>query len=419
MILLTKNKKVPSEITFEEKPVFVEVTKIEVKNYPVNLRGYGVIKPISVTSLASEVNGIATFINPALKSGGIISAGEILLTIDDLNYSVELCKAEVNVEQLKSLIEKTKKQQCIDVRRINTLEKNKTIEYLRFEQRKKLFKEHKVGTKFEVDSLEKAYNLACDSLDQLLKIVSLYPIQINEAKNKLRSAEASLSLSKVNLEKCHISSPFSCRVKSSSIQVGEFVSVAQEIAVLADDSILEIEVSIDSNDIRQWVQFDTKNTSNKAWFGQPKPVDCEVTWGKNASSHKWIGKLDRIAGTDQNSQTIRVVVRVDTSTIIESENLSPLVEGMFCTVNIPGRLMKNVYRLPKQAVNFENKVYICNEDNRLKTVMVNVVRIEGKYVFVDKGINPTNRVIKTHLVDPLENTLLKVDGEELQKATDT
>ena len=70
--------------------------------------------------------------------------------------------------------------------------------------------------------------------------------------------------------------------------------------------------------------------------------------------------------------------------------------------------MNNVYQLPRQAVNFENKTYLADADNRLKTVAVTVERVEGEYVYVGRGLNPGDKVIVTRLIDPLENALLDV-----------
>jgi hypothetical protein len=92
----------------------------------------------------------------------------------------------------------------------------------------------------------------------------------------------------------------------------------------------------------------------------------------------------------------------------KGKQILPLVEGMFCTVDIPGWTMRDVYRLPRQAVSFENKVYLVNANNRLETADVRVERIEGDYVYIGQGLNPGDTVILTRLIDPLENTLLEI-----------
>ena len=70
--------------------------------------------------------------------------------------------------------------------------------------------------------------------------------------------------------------------------------------------------------------------------------------------------------------------------------------------------MHDVYRLPRQAVSFENKAYLVDADSRLKTIDVTVARIEGEHVYVDQGLNPGDEVILTRLIDPLEKALLEV-----------
>jgi hypothetical protein len=112
---------------------------------------------------------------------------------------------------------------------------------------------------------------------------------------------------------------------------------------------------------------------------------------------------------DQRTRTLTVAVRVSAEAAMSQDDRSlPLVEGMFCTVEIPGRLMQRVYRLPRQAVNFENKAYLVDGNGRLKTVAVSVERIEGEYVYVRQGLNPDDSVIVTRLIDPLENALLDI-----------
>jgi hypothetical protein len=101
-------------------------------------------------------------------------------------------------------------------------------------------------------------------------------------------------------------------------------------------------------------------------------------------------------------------VRFDAETALKKSPQSlPLVEGMFCSVKIPGRTLHNVFRLPRHAVSFENTVYIA-VDNRLKTVRVNVARVDGENAYVAGGINIGDMVVTTRLIDPLENALLEI-----------
>ena len=68
----------------------------------------------------------------------------------------------------------------------------------------------------------------------------------------------------------------------------------------------------------------------------------------------WQGRLARIVGFEQQTRTLTIAVRVDGAAAQSNAtgNL-PLVEGMFCQVDIPGRVLRGVYRVPRWAVSYD------------------------------------------------------------------
>jgi hypothetical protein len=112
---------------------------------------------------------------------------------------------------------------------------------------------------------------------------------------------------------------------------------------------------------------------------------------------------------NKETRTVTVAVRISAAEAVSgAPERIPLVEGMFCRVEIPGKIMSGVMALPRWAVSFENTVYVVR-DSRLKTVGVRVVRIQGDRVFIAEGLNEGEQVIVTRLVDPLENSLVEVN----------
>jgi RND family efflux transporter MFP subunit len=260
-----------------------------------------------------------------------------------------------------------------------------------------------------VDQAERSYNSALDQADQMEQAVSLYPLQIKEAESSLVSAKARLAVAAANLSRATVKVPFDARIKMVAIETGQFVSAGQHVLTLADDSLLEIQVPLDSRDARKWLRFKapSKDSAPTAWFAGLQPVACTIRWTEDKNGSRWTGTLHRIVKFDQQTRTLTVAVRISGEAAGNNGSSTlPLVEGMFCQVDIPGQIMKQVVRLPRQAVSFENKAYLATAENRLKTVAVTVARIEGEHVYVSQGIDPGDRVIVTRLIDPLENSLL-------------
>jgi RND family efflux transporter MFP subunit len=367
MVMLTRLKKPPAEAENSERSLRVETIQIKKEDIQVVIPGYGEVKALTVVPISPEVSGRIVDIHPRLKIGEIIPKGEVLFKIDPKDYLTVL---KTNGKRLKIL------------KRSHELAKK---EYQRILV---LFKKDNVVALSGLEAAEKTMLAAADLENQIIQV--------------LETAEN-------NLERCEVRAPFNARIKSVSLEKGQYVTPGQNVITLSDDSVLEIQVPLDSRDARRWLRFnrDEKN-GNTTWFSNVEQVPCKISWTENNDGQAWDGRLHRIVKFDQQTRTLIVALRFDAKTALKKSPRSlPLVEGMFCSVKIPGRTLYNVFRLPRQAVSFENTVHIAVK-NRLKTLPVNVVRVDDENAYVAGGINAGDMVVTTRLIDPLENALLEI-----------
>jgi RND family efflux transporter MFP subunit len=406
---LANMKKKPAELAFQEPSLQVEAQAAEFQEVPVSLNGYGEVKTLNVVSISSEVSGTVLDIHPRLEAGEIISKGDLIFKIDTRDYEAALKETSATVKQLENSILSLQKQYEIDQVRLTSLQRNAELAKKQFERLQTLFEENSVGTQSNVDAAEQSYISVMDQATQMARTVELYPIQIQESRSSLDSARARFGTARANLERCEVRAPFDGRLKSVSIEKGQFVSAGREVVTLADDSVLEIEVSLDSREADQWLRFDgAGNAATAAWFGNLKQVDCKVRWTEATSDTHWKGTLHRVVDFDANTRTLTVAIRIlAENTATENPGSLPLVEGMFCSVEIPGRSLNNVVKLPRWAVSYENTVYM-SVDGRLKTVPVEVARLDSDHAYVSGGIETGDLVVTTRLVSPLENSLLTI-----------
>ena len=370
MKILARMKVPPAEAKNGERPLRVETRQVKQEDIPVFITGYGEVKTFNVVPIAPEVSGKIIKIHPRLEAGEIISKGDVLFKIDPTDYMTA---------------RKTGRKRLIILERSHELAKKE------YERVRKLFENNSIGTLVGVEAAEKAMLSAYDLINQVAQV--------------LETAET-------NLERCEVRTPFNARVKSVSLEKDQYVTPGQNVVTLADDSVLEIQVPLDSRDARDWLRFNGEKSDGKtAWFVGLEQVLCKIHWTENNNGRTWDGRLHRVVKFDQQTRTLTVAVRVYAETAMKKNPQSlPLVEGMFCSVKIPGRTMNNVFRLPRQAVSFENRVNLAI-NNRLKTVPVNVARIEGENAYVYEGLKPGDMVVTTRLSDPLENALLEITNK--------
>ncbi len=405
MIVLAKMKKPPVEVAIAEQTLRVDTLLAKSEDILVKITGFGQVQVVNKVSLSTEVPGRVVAIHPRLEEGEIIKKGEILFKIDPSDYLTTLDGARADMERVKSQIELVNKQLELDRERLKTLERNKNLAKADYERQHKLFFKENIGSLSDVEKLEQAYNAVFDQAAQMAKAVDLYPMQISESKNSLIAAESRLAAAKKNLLRCEVKAPFIGRLASVSVETGQYVAPGQKILVFADDSSLEIPVSVDSVEAKKWLRF--KPGQAAGWLQQIEPVECEIRWTED-DTIVWKGRLHRAIRFDPATRTLIVAVRLDKgNNELLSQGQLPLVEGMFCSVTIPGRMMEGVYRLPRWAVSYKNTLYLAH-DNRLKTSNVNVVKTVGEETFVSDGLHDGDQVIITRLVDPLENSKLEI-----------
>ena len=412
MFTLASLKKPPGVVVQQEPEIRVRVTTVAPEDVPVVISGFGEVRPLKTVVIAAEVTGRVIQVHPRLVVGEVISAGAELFQIDDRDYRAAFQEADAAAAQWATAIERLKKQLTIDRQRLQTLERSRELSRSEFQRLKKLYEDDMVGTRSGVEAAERAYNAAVDQAAQLAQAVALYPLQIREAENSLAAAHARREAAAVRLERCRVAAPFRGRVRQATIEAGQYVSPGQQVLTLADDSILEIRVPLDSRDAQRWLPFGTPEKASDAWFGSLPALACTLRWTEAPATHFWRGTLDRVVAFDPQTRTVEVAVRVAAADAIRGggNGQLPLVEGMFCQVEIPGRILAGVFRLPRHVVSFENTVYVA-EGNRLRTVDVTVARTQGEEALISEGLQAGQQVIVTRLVDPLENSLLTIETD--------
>lgn len=407
-------KKPPAAAEQSEHSLRVITMLMEPRTVPVRLVENGVAHARDVVAIAPDVSGSVVNVHPKLELGEIVPKGEVLFEIDPRNYDAAVAVAEAEKSRLAATVNRIKTQWANDRERLKTLERSRDLAEAEFRRLKQLFEDDEVGTRSGVEGAERQYNAAHDAVDQMQQMLSIYPITINETESMLEAAIASAEKSQADLARTKVEAPFDARVLQVSIEEGTFVGPGAPVVTLADDSILELSVALDSSDVRQWLPF-TENSAptETAWFGSLEPVDCVVKWTESKEEHQWRGQLHRVERYEQDTRKVAVAVRVtaeDATRPLRGE--MPLVDGMFCEVVIPGKDMVGVYELPQWAVSYdgsvdEGDVYL-SVDNRLKTTRVRVVRRDEESVYVSDGIAPGDVAVVTRLINPLENSLLEV-----------
>lgn len=373
-ISLKKMKKAPPQVVHKERPIKVEVEIVQKENVAVQISGNGELKSVRTLDMAAEVSGRIVTLHENLAVGRIIKKGELLFAIDESDY-----QADYQMNRA----------------RLDILKRDKVLANKEFERISTLFAKNRVGTEAGVEGAEKNANSVSDRL-----------AQVEQAMKRARN----------NLARCRLYAPYTCRIVTKNIEIGQYVTPGKMLLSLADDSMLEMTVAVDSRDALQWLEFDATGDreSGGGWFAPVKRVAVQLHWTE-APAVSIEAVLDRVGLFNARTRSVELIIQLDTE---KGERLAagfPLVAGMFCSVEIPGKVMTDVISLPRWAVSFDKNVYVV-KNNRLVTTPVQLARIQGGRAYVSDGLLPGDTVITTRLANPLEQALVEVvDGSRGDK----
>jgi RND family efflux transporter MFP subunit len=418
---LAARRKPPVQAEIAERAIRVDVMSVRHEDVPVWISGYGEARARDEVALSPEVSGRVESVHPRLEVGEVIPTGEPLFTIDNRDYRARVSEAQANVAQWTATIDRLQKQFATDKERLPSYASTRDLAKRDYERALSLFKDQNIESESFVGDREAEYNQAQDAYNQFAQTIELYPLRIEEARSSLAAAQAALDRAQSELDRTVVAAPFDARLKEVDIESGEWVTPGTRVLTLADDSTLQIAVPLNSQDVSNWIQFESETgKQNRAWFRDVKPVPVEVAWSEGLSTNVWQGTLDRVVRYDEETRTVTVMVSVTGAEARTPRAGSlPLVEGMFCRIRIPGKTATSVVRLPAESVGFDadasgmRTVYLAAPDKetaevRLATRKVKESHADGQFVYVSEGLEDGEQVVVTRLVNPLERTLLNV-----------
>ncbi len=328
----------------------------EASDVRVRVATQGTVEPRTESDLVSEVSGRVQWVAPSLVEGGFFEADELLLRVDPLDY-------RTGVERARAQLAGAESEAAVAARDAGRQEE-----------------------------------LARQSVASAARL--------DDARNRLRAAEAALREARATLEQAErdlarteLRAPFSGRVRSVQVDVGQFVSRGTPLARLYAIDWAEIRLPIQDEDLA-WI--DVPRAGSDHSDADAPEVILRARYA--GALREWRGYIDRSEGEiDPRSRMVHVVARVEDPYARQpGATHTPLPVGLFVDAEILGRTASDVIVLPRSALRDGDRVLVVDDEDRLRFREVTVVRRDGETVLVRGGLAAGERVTVSALETPIE-----------------
>ena len=356
----------------EIKPVVVEpplvrAIRAERPNLTLKVHAEGTVAPRTESRLVPEISGRVTEVSPSLAAGGFFDEGDVLLKLDTRVYELAMTRAEEAIERARLRLTVDRQEAEIARQEWEALGEG--------EPSPLLFREP----------------------------------QIAEVQSSLAAAEAALEQASYDLDRTVLRAPFTRRVRSKQVDVGQFVQRGETLATLYSVDVAEVRLPIPNSEL-EFCDLPLAYRDGKTSSEGPGVVLKALFAGEE---HSWQGRIVRTEGEiDPRTRMVNTVAQVEDPYARGGHSRRPpLAVGMFVQAEIEGDRVRDVIRLPRSAMRGENVVYVVDRRGRLRFRTVTPLRTEREVVLVREGLEEGDLIC----VSPMEAA---VDGMSFRTAVE-
>ena len=373
-IVMVKSRRAPETHPPQDSAPLVQTLTVTPQTHRLSVKTHGSVAPRTESVLVAEVAGRVLSIAPTFASGGFFEAGEVMVTIDPVDYELAVVTARGQVTQAKVRMET----------------ENARAEVAREEW--------------------------ADLGDGDASPLATRELQLEEAQAALDGAGALLRQAQRNLARTKIHAPYACRVREKTVDLGRYVTPGTPVARIYAIDFAEITLPIPDGELA-FLDLPVDYRGQASGNEGPEVIFSADFAG---SRREWRGRVVRVGGEiDPKTRMVNVVAQVaDPYTRQEGRTVLPV--GLFVSAEIVGRVLENVFVVPRRALHGDDVILVVDSENRLRFRSVEVLRAGREEAVVGAGLQPGDRVCISTLeavTDGMRVRPIGGDGAPANEAT--
>jgi RND family efflux transporter MFP subunit len=192
-----------------------------------------------------------------------------------------------------------------------------------------------------------------------------------------------------DLERTELRAPYAGRVRSESVDIGQFVNRGTPIARIYAIDYAEVRLPIPDEelaflDLPLWRADETEVEG-------PEVVLRARFAG---ADHEWRGRVVRTEGEiDPQTRMVHVIARIKDPYAASDDGRPPLAVGLFVRAEIQGRMASNVIVVPRTALRNRDQIFLVDGEDRLRVRTADILRTDRNRAFLRGGLQPADRLV--------------------------
>ena len=359
---------------FQKERVFaVNVETLNKQIASPKILSYGEIYSKRMLEIRPLVSGRLDYVSEKFVEGGYVKSGDILFRLNQKDYLNELEIAEIDLEDTKAQLSEAISKLDYANLEFEVSESQLNLRKNALDRQTQLA-ESGLITSSQLENTQLAYSSSKQQFLNKQNLVKSSKNAIDKLKIQLKRRSISIDKAKRNLDETEIKAPFDGIIASVNILPGSVINKNEKLGTLLDPNSLEVMFNLSANEFARVIDKDGKLLN----------LDITAYLKLSNNDIPFSGKIERINPEIMNIGSGRKLFA--SINLGENKTLRP---GDFVVLEIKEPSLKNITILPSSAVTIDGKIFILEEDNRLKEIEVTILRRQGNEVIVSGA--PTDK----------------------------
>ena len=352
---------------FQKERVFaVNVETLNKQIASPKILSYGEIYSKRMLEIRPLVSGRLDYVSEKFVEGGYVKSGDILFRLNQKDYLNELEIAEIDLEDTKAQLSEAISKLDYANLEFEVSESQLNLRKNALDRQTQLA-ESGLITSSQLENTQLAYSSSKQQFLNKQNLVKSSKNAIDKLKIQLKRRSISIDKAKRNLDETEIKAPFDGIIASVNILPGSVINKNEKLGTLLDPNSLEVMFNLSANEFARVIDKDGKllNLDITAYLklsNKDIPFSCKRE--RINPEIMYIGSGRKLFASIN---------------LGENKTLRP---GDFVVLEIKEPSLKNITVLPSSAVTIDGKIFILEEDNRLKEIEVTILRRQGNEVIV-------------------------------------
>jgi len=347
-----------------ERVFAVNVVTAKTETIAPILTAFGEVSSTRTLEIRAAIGGRLVYLSPEFQDGGQVLDGQLLARVDQLDAQAQLARVKADMLDAEAEVRDADRALQLAIDELAATQEQSELRDKALERQMDLL-ERGVVTEAAVEASEITASSARAAILGKRQSLANAQARIDQAQTRMARQNIALADAERALEATEITAGFTGSLSGVNVVEGRLVSTNEKLGELIDPDSLEVSFRISTAQYARLLGPDGK--IRKA------PVDVKLDVGGVELVSK--GRIDRDSAAVGDGQTGRLVYAfVDTAI-----GLKP---GDFVAVNVQEPSVENVTRLPASAYGSDGAVLFVDDEGRLVSIDVDLVRRQGDDVLV-------------------------------------